>query len=729
MSATRVYLSIDGKFRECSSAEDFGYLGLRSICKLGDSPGQPEKKLLIRSVMWPQPGQNPLRLAGAGLPKDGSLPLRPVVINKYEAARSQADGKLLRDQDPSQILQQDVTRLASLRESILVALQGGDLRRFWSLFYYCRKTLDRFGERASTGGTTPLQFPQSLAVGQDNLIVPLDAEVRVSGSLPVNSSLSRAYAEWFGGEGANGFVQSRKALRLHANALLRYFRGLLAQLNGKVPPAVQAVVAQALVQAGQLQPDMPLDDLKAWIRETVEDWDLPLDDEDPVEGTETIKPAAPRARIPSPHPPRRSSLLRLSLWLNLLLACVVIILLWLWPRAGSRGATETNPPSPQTPQQEESDVLHSSYCVVFRMEGTTGEGVGASLRTAFPDGVIEIEGTTQERDRLLATKRAEAVKSVKDHGKVKELLARLAANHSVEFKGFTGSDPADRVVASVIGRGGVFTIKGSRHGSLLQSTGLDTVASQADLEGADREILTSLKRAVADYASLDDALGILAERGGYLVKVTPTRQGHEKVRRELTSRVEKPVFVSRPLPQLFGAVDPTADKGGGLAEYTLQLDRPGYWRVPSQKDRLDIDFQVTRGKDRMKWQRFRASERVTWIPLPITRTTGEPAALATFDVAVELSQKVVIFRNQSILVGRSKEEILTQGKNYISRVLQLPGPAEEAISVSERGGQFTGALKYSYLAGRITAENRGRGHILQSMKKEEFEQLKQREDR
>jgi hypothetical protein len=148
------------------------------------------------------------------------------------------------------------------------------------------------------------------------------------------------------------------------------------------------------------------------------------------------------------------------------------------------------------------------------------------------------------------------------------------------------------------------------------------------------------------------------------------------------------------------------------------------------KDRKEIDFESSRGKDQMRWRPFRASERVTWRPLPVTRTTGEPAALATFDVAVELSSKVVVFRNQSILVGRSKEEILSQGKGYIMRVLLLPDQAgDDAISVSERSGQFTGALKYSYLAGRVTMGNSGKGNILQGLTKEEFQALKEQEDR
>ena len=78
---------------------------------------------------------------------------------------------------------------------------------------------------------------------------------------------------------------------------------------------------------------------------------------------------------------------------------------------------------------------------------------------------------------------------------------------------------------------------------------------------------------------MQDALGIINDRTAYLLKVDPTPEAHEAVRKKLLSRQDKPVFISRPVPELFDAVDPTADTGGGSAAYTLRLDRKCFWRL------------------------------------------------------------------------------------------------------------------------------------------------------
>lgn len=79
------------------------------------------------------------------------------------------------------------------------------------------------------------------------------------------------------------------------------------------------------------------------------------------------------------------------------------------------------------------------------------------------------------------------------------------------------------------------------------------------------------------------------------------------------------------------------------------------------------------------------------------------------------------------MVGDNRKQVLDQGQNYITRALKLPIQAiEDAISVRQQEGQFTGTLIYSYLAEQVAAENTSGD--LESMDLDGFEKLKMRED-
>ena len=229
---------------------------------------------------------------------------------------------------------------------------------------------------------------------------------------------------------------------------------------------------------------------------------------------------------------------------------------------------------------------------------------------------------------------------------------------------------------ALIRRGGVFTISGGReeHGTLLQSTSIEKILNKASPNNANeaRSLLASLRQAVAEYASLKDALSIINDRSAFLVEIEPTTAGHEETRKKLLSRVDKPVYSSRPIPALFDAVDPTADTGGGSATYTLTLARKSWWRQASKDDRSRVDFANNQSNDKMKWQSFDAGKPIVWRPIPLTKANGKTEPVSSFDIAVIREGRVIIFRNQAIFIGESRQQVKTQVGDYITKGLRLP---------------------------------------------------------
>lgn len=418
---------------------------------------------------------------------------------------------------------------------------------------------------------------------------------------------------------------------------------------------------------------------------------------------------------------------------------MVVVLLWLlWPKDAFGKRLPFVPFAREAgPSAVDPSLAFSPYCIVFPTEGTTAGKVGESLTALFPDTVKvrEISGGEAERDRLLRQKRDDSVKSLKEPEKLQKLLLSLSADHGVRFRGLDAGAPADSLPA-VIEMGGIFTIdNGPKYGSLLQSNGLDRVLAEAgmgDQEGP-RALLTGLRKAVSDYASLQDALRVINGRTAHLLEVEPTAAAHEAVRQKLLSRLDKPVFISRPLSELFDAVDPSGGGGSSSAEYTLMLDSKCFWRLGSKEDRKEVDFANNDSNARMKWTNFDANKVIAWTPIPLTLTSGKTINVSTFDVAIPLSQKVVVFRNQNILVGDSRDKLLKQAKTYIERSLGLNIPAEDAVSVRPPAPnapkdkrQFTGTLIYPYLADQAT---KSVGDDLQLFTVDQFDAQRANEDK
>jgi hypothetical protein len=131
--------------------------------------------------------------------------------------------------------------------------------------------------------------------------------------------------------------------------------------------------------------------------------------------------------------------------------------------------------------------------------------------------------------------------------------------------------------------------------------------------------------------------------------------------------------------------------------------------------------------DRMKWRTFEAGQSITWRPIPLTKKDGRTAPVASFDIGVLIGDKVIVFRNQSLLVGDSRIQVLMQGRNYIEKALKLRiDSIEDAINVRQQEGQFTGTLIYSYLAEQVNAKSSS--NDLQLLNLSMFERLKASED-
>ena len=100
--------------------------------------------------------------------------------------------------------------------------------------------------------------------------------------------------------------------------------------------------------------------------------------------------------------------------------------------------------------------------------------------------------------------------------------------------------------------------------------------------------------------------------------------------------------------------------------------------------------------------------------------------MSSFDIAVTVNaNKVVVFRNQSILVGDSNAQVLKQAQVYMDRVLGLPKIIfEEAVNVRQQEERFTGALLYNYLAEQAMEARED----LEIMNQAGFEKAKDKDD-
>jgi hypothetical protein len=305
-------------------------------------------------------------------------------------------------------------------------------------------------------------------------------------------------------------------------------------------------------------------------------------------------------------------------------------------------------------------TAYPNHIVVFTTEVTNVQEVADILEQLFPGRVIPApRDDTKKRDELLKKQLEESIKSLQADPKEVKALLEAIAKSNVRFKGYR-HDVADPLVTleGVIRRGGVFTLSPGedpsqeKHGSLMHARGISDLTSHAGrTDDRALELLKRLRDAVRDYASLYDALAVSTNRRAYLIRVKPNREDHEEAARLLLERLGNPVFVPRPPPRLFDAVDPSEGGAKGESSYELRVPTPYYWRQVGQADRVGLKQPWP--SPRMKWEAKAKNASVTWEQISIRRKP-----IASFDVAVQnVPGQVVIFRNQNLFFGPRAEEI------------------------------------------------------------------------
>jgi hypothetical protein len=751
-------ISLDGKWFSCQSAGEFGFLGDRTLCDLTAAGKQAPKILLVRPLRWFQGGAANGNLSSTleidKIPAAAGLELRPFAIKTYEHAIPASDGKLGRLEE-RQFLQQEITGLLTLREAILKVVRAGSPRKVWHLFYSACKALNKYAKSVGPQRLVSLQCPNGLGVdAKTGQVVLLDAEMRI----PVLSDPNAAaFVKWFGSSQWNWCVQENEASLLHSRALLLFFREALGYLDKQLDATAGGIPNQLGAQLNGLAAAKSLQELADKAQEIAEDWSLPLDEDNFVPVAATAPPAAVATvapvsmRVQAARPAIRLQGERTWLgWFvasflaNLLLAALLALFAALWlfgstksaaredkkdlgllPNSEMDPATKTSPPFATS----DSSLQFSSYCVVFPARGTSSEKVVASLRLLYPGKVLIPKQGESEQNQMLSEHLDLAVKSLKETDKIQKLLAELNSDHAIGFNGYS-LDAEDAGLKSLIASGGLYKIVSPaekvQYGSLLRANALGRIlaVSGVDKRPEARILLESLKKATHEYASIKDALTIIGDRTAFIIRVEPTAKAHELVCTHLLNRDLTPVFVPRPVFELFDAVDPAAGTGGGVARYSLKLDRKCNWRLVSSEDRRKTDFVNNPTNNKMKWLPFAANQEIVWTTLPVLRQNGRTDSVSSFDIAIAVNNKVAVFRNQSILTGDSKAEILKQARGYLDSLGFKTVAIEDALSVRQQEERFTGALLYNYLADQAKA---ARGD-LELVSSDEFDQTRERED-
>ena len=735
------HLSVDGKLFPCHPAGEFGFLGDRIYCDLVSTGVHPPKKLLFRKYHWLQ-GKNEgnCDLEIDKIPDTAQLGLRPLAVKNCQYAIPSADKKFKREEHP--FLQQDISGLITLRAAILKVVDEGSPRKVWHLFYSACKALNGFGKTIGGQRLVPLQCPNGLAVDvKTGQVVMLDAEVRIPPSAILSAAHEAAFVKWFGSAGQARNAQANQASGLHSKALLLFFREVLGYLQKK-EGAAGGIAKQLSVQLNGLATAGSLQELELKAEAIAEDWSL-SSDEMPVASPaiDTFTSTSIPAARPSLRQEKKTSWLGWflgSFLINVLLALLVflfggMLLLGLTDKKPSPdGKLPPGDEGSYTPSAvEDSSLQFSSYCVVFPTRGTSSEKVFNSVKQLYPDKILVPKQGESERSLFLKERLDLAAKSFKDADKVRKLIAKLNGDHSVRFDGFS-SDAEDSGLRSIIASGGLYRVGTSgekvQYGSLLRANSVERILKLATLDNQPepRVLLDSLKEAAHEYASIKDAVTIIGDRPAFILRVEPTAKAHEAVRMQLLNRAGTPVFVPRPVFELFDAVDPAGGTGGGIARYSLKLDTKCIWRHVSSKDRKETDYPANETNEDMKWKDYAANREIVWTTLPVLRESGRTDNLASFDIAIPVNDdKVVVFRDQSILVGETKEQVRKQARTYLDRRLGLNDVAiEGAIIIRSQEKYFTGAFVYNFLA-----EEAMKAHgDLEIMSRAKFDTAREKDD-
>lgn len=508
---------------------------------------------------------------------------------------------------------------------------------------------------------------------------------------------------------------------IHAKGVLAYFKHVLG-----VAGAQNRVPAKLIKQADALTNADDLELLLEQLKKNGEDWGIILEDGPALRAGAEAQLVAPKRR--------KSQFALYSVLLNLLLIAVIAGLWLLRPTVF--GASGTKGQEPEfIAAKVDLNLMYASFCTVTTSEGTSSEKVGSALKNLFPDAkLVESRDYATDRNAFLRSRIDAAVAKLKGSDELKKLLTCLYEVNHVRFRGLNRDEP-DQGLGSVIEKGGFFTIPDKnqdRYGSLLQANGLEQVKLAASLNPNDLSLIGGLHALTAEHASLKYAIAFAADRPAFILPVDPDAASHEKMRKVVLGTSAVPVFVPRPVVESFEAVDPSSGIGGGSSQYILALDQTYYWRLFGPDDRKGLDPATYANRPAAKWTEFAPKKAVTWEAISASKKNGRNVIVASFDIAVVVNDRAIVFRNQSILSGEKREEVLDQARTYLDKSLRAKIPdIQDAVRLSEKVDPktgrktFTGTLLYTFLSEQLRAVNECED--LQIMTRGDFEGLMTKE--
>ncbi len=587
----------------------------------------------------------------------------------------------------------------------------------------------------------PLQSPTSLAVRDDGEIVLLDAAFSVP-NFPNGSDIHRAYQEWFGDDIQSGQATPDQASIHHSRALLKYFQTLAETMKSPVPE-VQGQIQKVHRSFRTILGGVPLETMQSNVQQIAEvDFGIEIDDSFPPPPPDTPPVAVLSSNpsggtlaavaVPPPvtkKPSRKGWLVPLvSILLNLLLIAIII---WLLMNGGQLIPGLGGDPDEETKANE--SLRFASYCVVFPTQGTTKSSLAKTLEDIFPKRLMDPRKSGKGQATLLQEKKEEVVQDLSDAKSLQQLLNTLKREHSISFKGHNSDEP-DGGLKKIIERGSIFTISAASEkkefGSLLQYNGAERILEHAKLlnDKKSKRLIEDLRKATVEFASFKDALTIIGNRSAFLIQVDPTPEAHEKLRKTLLARGETPVFIPRPVLELFDAVDPSKDEGEGYAKFVLKLETKCYWRLGGEDDQVGIDKDENLTNHRLLWTEFAPGLEIAWSPVGVLYRNGRAKSISSFDIAVVVNEnKVVVFRNQNIFLGDTRDQVNSLAKNNITKFLKLNPPAlEDFYTTKSLKDQYTSYLVYTLLADQVTSETKSPEIELYNL--DEFLKLRAKED-
>jgi hypothetical protein len=547
---------------------------------------------------------------------------------------------------------------------------------------------------AGADGQVTLQAPTSIGIiPLDNKAFCLDAELTPDGPVPSEGAGGKMYRTWFGSNYASGRAPAQYASALHARGLFKLCAELLAAHEGLVPAKLREVLAEARRRFMRPPDGLTLPVLRDWFGKLEEGIELPR--------TTTVDQTRPTLIVDPPRRPFPWAWALVAL-LILGLAAWVAYLLYKKSKDGSAEAPQGKTPVVVLPGPAGAT---RAYVAVFPTPQTPPRHVKEALEKTFPGKAILYIAGEADAAAKLKKQRDLAVDELKQPKELGDLLTTLEKK-KVRFKGHAAGKAG---LGRVIDNGGVYayqeTAREQINGSLLRPDGLDRALEWGGL-GADtqaRDLLTTLRQAVADHAALKDALATVGKRRAFLVEVEPTAAALADAADRLSKYSDQLVFASRPALTLFDAVNPREPVGVRGAN-TLRLDVPSYWRGVGVKDRTNADLSAVSERNQVRWQKVEPGTDLTWSAWRLKLADGSQPQSSTFEVAIPHRDKVVVFRNQQLWAGKMEDELRRDMDTYVKSQLKLDVPPDDAFSTRGGEGNLTGTINYQGLAERVVEE-------------------------